>query len=161
MFAFCLIISLYIYLRNKRSIRLGYFVIAFVCLYSFTDLCSYGCTFIKLKCCNQLQFFTLQFIYFCDELVSFHLSNLYKFSTISKFKTITNKSFHHILFILSGDISLNPGPVDNSQSSCSHEWNVFKAKGIHLIHLNVNSLLPKIDEIRYIAALTNIAIIEI
>ena len=65
------------------------------------------------------------------------------------------------MLILSGDISLNPGPVYNSQSSCSNEWNVFKAEGIHLIHLNVNSLLPKIDEIRYIAAFTNAAVIEV
>ena len=56
---------------------------------------------------------------------------------------------------------MNPGPVYNSQSSCSNEWNVFKAKGIHLIHLNVNSLLPKIDEIRYISARTHAAVIGI
>ena len=83
------------------------------------------------------------------------------FYTISKFKRINNKLFHRILLIISGDISLNPGPVYNSQSSCSNEWNVFKAKGIHLIHLNVNSLLPKIDEIRYIAARTNATVIGI
>ena len=65
------------------------------------------------------------------------------------------------MLILSGDISLNPGPVYNSQSSCSNECNVFKAKGIHLIHLNVNSLLPKIDEIRYIVARTNATVIGI
>ena len=64
------------------------------------------------------------------------------------------------MLILSGDISLNSGPVYNSQSSCSNEWNVSKAKGIHLIHLNVNSLLTKIDKIRYIAARTNTAVIE-
>ena len=45
--------------------------------------------------------------------------------------------------------------ADISQSSCSNEWNVFRAKGIHLLHLNVSSLLPKIDEIQYIAAYTN------
>ena len=31
------------------------------------------------------------------------------------------------------------------------EWNVFKPKGLHLIHLNINSLLPRIDEPPYIA----------
>ena len=35
------------------------------------------------------------------------------------------------------------------------QWNVFKAKGVYLIHFNFNSLLPKIDEIQYIAARTN------
>ena len=65
------------------------------------------------------------------------------------------------MLILSGDISLNPGSVYNSHSSGSVEWNVFKAKLIHLIHLNVNSLLPKIDEIRYITARTNATVIGI
>ena len=65
------------------------------------------------------------------------------------------------MLILLGDISLNPGSVYDSQSSCSNKWNVFKTKGIHLIRLNFNSLLPKIDEIQDIAALTNAAVIGI
>ena len=151
----------YIYLRNERGMRLTCFLIASVCFYSLTGSSSPRCTFIKLKACNQIQFFMLDFIYICDELVSSHSSLPCKVYTISKFKRINNKSFHRILIILSGDISLNPGPVFNSQSSCSNEWYVFKAKGIYLIQLNVNSLLPKIDEIRYIAASTSAAVIGI
>ena len=59
------------------------------------------------------------------------------------------------MLVLSDGICLNPKPVYNSQPSCS---NVFKAKGIHLIHLNVNSLLPKIDKIWYIAAHANVSV---
>ena len=65
------------------------------------------------------------------------------------------------MLLLSGDISLNPAPAYNNQSLHSNEWNVFRSKGIHLIHQNVNSLLPKIDEIRYIAERTKAAVIEI
>ena len=65
------------------------------------------------------------------------------------------------MFIVPGDIGLNPGLVYNSQSSCLNEWNVFEAKGIHLTHLNFNSLLPKIDEFRHIAACTNAVPIKI
>ena len=65
------------------------------------------------------------------------------------------------MLLLSGDISLNAGPVYNNQSLHSNEWNVSRSKGIHLIHLKVNSLLPKIDEIRYIAERTKAAVIEI
>ena len=39
--------------------------------------------------------------------------------------------------------------------------NSMKTKGIHSIHLNVNSLLSKTDEIRYIAASTNAPVIGI
>ena len=151
----------YAYLRNKRYMRLTYFLIAFVCLYSLAGPSSPRCTFIILKPCNQIQFFTLDSIYICDELVSFHSSLLSNFYTISKFKRINNKSFYPILLILSGDISLNPGFVYNSRPSCSNEWHAFKVKGIHQIHLNVNSFIPKIDEIRYIVARTNVAVIGI
>ena len=42
-----------------------------------------------------------------------------------------------------------------------NEWNVFKSKGLHLIHLKINSLLPKIDKLRYIANSGNAAVIGI
>ena len=38
-------------------------------------------------------------------------------------------------------------------------WNIFQKRGMHFIHLNINSILPKIDEIRYIAKLTNATVI--
>ena len=38
-------------------------------------------------------------------------------------------------------------------------WNIFQKRGMHFIHLNINSILPKIDEIRYIAKLTNAIVI--
>ena len=34
-------------------------------------------------------------------------------------------------------------------------------KGMHCIHINLNSVLPKIDEVRYIANITNASIIGI
>ena len=37
----------------------------------------------------------------------------------------------------------------------SDAWNIFQKRGMHFIHLNINSLLPKIDEICYVAKLTN------
>ena len=66
-----------------------------------------------------------------------------------------------MLLLLSGDISLNPGPKNNLQPLDSDEWNVFKSKGLHLIHLNINSLLSKIDELRYIVNSSNAAVIGI
>ena len=74
---------------------------------------------------------------------------------------MNNSSFIHILLILSGDITLNPGPVYHNQSLDVNEWNVFRSKGIHLIHLNVNSLLPNIDEICYRAERTKAPVIGI
>ena len=116
---------------------------------------------MKIKDFNKIKFFTLEFIHTCDDLIRFCLNYLRKFHTISNLKRMNNKSFLRIVLILSVDISLNPGPVYNNQSLHLNAWNVFRSKGIHLIHLNVNGLLPKVDEIRYIAERTKPAVIGI
>ena len=59
--------------------------------------------------------------------------------------------------LLSGDINLNPGPVARVQLN-DPKFEVFNNKGLHLIHLNVNSLLPKIDKLRNIAKCSNAAV---
>ena len=38
-------------------------------------------------------------------------------------------------------------------------WNIFQKRGMHFIHLTINSILLKIEEIRYIAKLTNATVI--
>ena len=88
------------------------------------------------------------------------------------------------ILLLLGDINLNPAPKRNDIlwellpfHNCSFStermdyqldplsvvsndaWNIFQKRGIHFIHLNINSILPKIDEIRSIAKLTNATVI--
>ena len=41
------------------------------------------------------------------------------------------------------------------------KWKIFKKNGLHILHLNIDSLLPKIDEISFIAKQSNASIIEI
>ena len=41
------------------------------------------------------------------------------------------------------------------------KWKIFTKKGLHILHLNINSLLLKIDEIRFIAKQSNASIIGI
>ena len=103
---------------------------------------------MKIKAFNKIQFFTLDVIHTCDDLNGYCFNYLCKFYTIPKLKRINNKSFLRILLILFGDLSLNPRPTYNDESLDSNEWNVFKSKGIYLIHLKVNSLLLKIDKFR-------------
>ena len=66
-----------------------------------------------------------------------------------------------MLLLLSGDIGLNPGPVQQDKMQCLNEWNTFKNRGLHFIHLNINSLLPKFEELLHIAKSTNAEIISI
>ena len=97
----------------------------------------------------------------CVALDNFRLNYLSKFFTISNIKRLSNKSFYRMLLRLSSDISLNPGPTNSLQPLDSNEWNVFKSKGLHLIHLNISSLLPKTDKLQYIANSSNAAVIGI
>ena len=45
--------------------------------------------------------------------------------------------------------------------SGNDEWDIFKARGLHFIHIKINSLLPKIEELCRIACLSNVAVIGI
>ena len=62
--------------------------------------------------------------------------------------------------LLSGDINLNPGPVTRHQLK-DPKFEAFNNKGLHLIHLHINSLLPKIDELCNIGKCSNAAVIGI
>ena len=51
--------------------------------------------------------------------------------------------------------------IDINNLSHTVNWNDFKKRGLHLLHLNINSLLPKIDELRYIAKNSNATVIGV
>ena len=62
--------------------------------------------------------------------------------------------FFRLILLLSGDINLNPGPTQIPKT-----WSVFRGRGLHFVHLNINSLPSKIEELRQIAKDTNSAVI--
>ena len=66
--------------------------------------------------------------------------------------------YYRLLLLLSGDIKLNPGPFYNLQPLDHDKWNILKYKGLPFLHLNINSLLPKIGGLRLIDKLTKAAV---
>ena len=52
--------------------------------------------------------------------------NLFRFS---KLRYRNSMTYFRLLLILSGDISLNPGPINGSQQYNNDQWAVFKKKG--------------------------------
>ena len=50
--------------------------------------------------------------------------------------------FSKLILLLSGDINLSPGPTQISKI-----WSVFKKRGLHFVHLNINSLPYKIEDL--------------
>ena len=73
------------------------------------------------------------------------------------YKNYTN--FYKFLLLLSGDVSLNPGPVQRSPDISSTICEPPNKKSLHFLHININSLLSKKDEIKCIANKTKAAII--
>ena len=57
--------------------------------------------------------------------------------------------------LLSGDICLNLGPLHNHPQLDHDESKIFKLRALHL---NINSLLPKTDELRRVVKLTNASV---
>ena len=57
-------------------------------------------------------------------------------------------------------VSYNPKP--HSVDTQSPEfYDVFKKKGLHFLHLNARSLLPKIDQVKHLATSTQAAVIGV
>ena len=77
----------------------------------------------------------------------FSILTIFKLKVINNHKSLLNR--------------LNPEPVYNHYPPNLKEWDIFKIKGLHLLHLKVISLLPKIDELRYIAQLSNATVTRI
>ena len=96
-----------------------------------------------IKSCSNHEFFTFDYIDTCENTQSLETQLTINHFSISKRKYKNLNSFFQLLLLLSGHISLNPGRVHQGTLQCSNEWNVFKNRGLHFIHLNVNSLLPK------------------
>ena len=41
------------------------------------------------------------------------------------------------------------------------KWKKFKKKGLHFVHININNLLPKIDELRHLTKTTDVSVVGI
>ena len=63
--------------------------------------------------------------------------------------------------LLSEDVRLNPGSVLISPAVNINIWEPLNKKGLHFFLININSLLPKTDELKCIANKTKTTIIGI
>ena len=77
----------------------------------------------------------IQHITLHKSLVCLAITNL-------KYKDFNN--FYQFLLLLSGDVSLNPGPFQISPAVNTNIWEQLNKKGLDFLHINMNSLLSKI-----------------
>ena len=90
-------------------------------------------------------------------MFSLVISTIKIFGKLLQYLYLDSKIIIHFIFyysFFSGDISLDPGPFSNPQLFKQEEWQGF-------IHLNMNSLLPKIDKLTDIVKKTKAAVIDI
>ena len=113
----------------------------------------------KVRTCTRSDFFVSEFMNICDDFQFSATQINSTFFSVSKLKYRNLNSFFHLVLLLSGEISLNPGPNHQHKLQCLNKWNIFKSRGLHFVHLNINSLLPKIEGFRIIAKSANATII--
>ena len=117
--------------------------------------------FTSLQKCSTNEFFNLEAITSCHYIQHIILHRYLVCLAISNLKYRNYNSFYQFLLLLSGDVSLNPGPVQISPPVNVNIWEPFNKKGLQFLHININSLLPKIDELKCIANKTKAVIIGI
>ena len=112
--------------------------------------------FRQLKLMSDAEFFTVEIIQVINKinLTEFDFNTI--IVSIHMQKVTYQVPLLKLLLLLSWDIELNPGPPQ-----VCNIWTPFTKKGLHFIHLNINSVLPKIEELRQVAKKTKAAIIGI
>ena len=113
------------------------------------------------KTCTRSEFFCVWVHEYLWWLSIFGYLNKPCFFSVSKLEYTNLNSYFHLLILLSGDIGLNPGPNYQHKLQCLNEWSIFISRVLHFIHLNISSLLPKIEELWIITKSTNATIIVI
>ena len=152
----------YTFLKHNHELRIKIF--EFAILTSLLNVMKYfnhSEVYDGIKTCIQLHFFTYESINTCDTVETSNMRFDLAFFLIYKLQYRNYNSYFNLLLLLSGGISLHPGLPHINQLQPQSEWSVFNSKGLHFIHLNVKSLLPKIDKLRNIAKLSNVAVIGI
>ena len=115
-----------------------------------------------LKCFLNSEFFSIEVIKITSDISSAEMHMNYCHFALNNlsFKRKKSLKFYQFLILLSGDISLNPGP-NQDLHDIEDKFEPFRKRGLHFLHINVNSLLSKIDELRDIVSHTKPAILEI
>ena len=97
-------------------------------------------SFKELKAHPTKEFFTIESLKLIHKIINLNELKYFTNITLGKMKYKHHCLFFKFIILLSGDVNLNPGPQNNVQQQ--NLWDNFSKRGLHLIHLNINSLLP-------------------
>ena len=114
----------------------------------------------KIRLCTTKEFFLIESIKICNDLNNKNQYLCLQLNCLNQIKCHKNHFLYlKLILLLSADISLNPGPIQNNH--LNENWEIFRNRGLHFIHLSIDSLLPKIDELREIVKISNPTVIGI
>ena len=129
-------------------------------------LCFSANSLHKSKNCNlkrpNNEFFSTELIKITRNINSAEILMSSRYFALNELRIKRNEcfKFYHLLILLSGDVSLNPGPSQYLPDN-DDKFEPFCKSGSHFLHINVNSLLSKIDGLRDVMGHTRPAILEI
>ena len=112
---------------------------------------------------NTLKNISTSAFFICESIKASNFASMVCFNRglnccFSRLRYRNNKTYFRLLLLLSWYVSLNQGPINGSQHDYD-QWAVFRKRGLHFVH--ISSRLPKINELRYIAKLSEAAVIGI
>ena len=115
-----------------------------------------------LKYCPNNEFFSTELIKITGDISSAEMLMSSRYFALNKLRIKRNECFkiYHLLILLSGDVSLNPGSSQYPPYN-DDKFEPFRKRGLHFLHINVNSLLSKIDKLRDLVGHTKPAILGI
>ena len=117
--------------------------------------------FNDVRTCIKSEFFASEFMNICGDFQFLVTQMNSAFYSVSKLEYSNLDLSFYLLILLSGDISLNSGPNHQHKLQCLNKWNILKSRDLHFIHLNINSLSPKIEELQVIDKSANATVIGI
>ena len=149
--------------KQRDHLKLSYLAIFLIVilLLKFKIEDGFPFSFTSLQKCSTNEFFNVETItsHHYVQHITLHQNLVYLAITNLKYKDYNN--FYQFVLLLSGDVSLNPGPLQISPTVNFNIWEPLNKKGLHFLRINISSLLPKIDELKCIASKTNAAVIGI
>ena len=109
-----------------------------------------------------MNFFSTELIKITSDINSAEMLMSSRYFALNKLRIKRNEcfKFYHLLILLSGDVSLNHGPSQYLPDN-DDKFQPFHKRGLYFLHINVNSLLSNIDELRYVVDHTKPAILGI
>ena len=117
--------------------------------------------FNDVRTCIKSEFFASEFMNICGDFQFLVTQMNSAFYSVSKLEYSNLDLSFYLLILLSGDMSLNSGPNHQHKLQCLNKWNILKSRDLHFIHLNINSLSPKIEELQVIDKSANATVIGI